>query len=102
MSIKEKQAEIKEWFNTACDPNRQDHRQALIRAARMLYNKQTAHEQNTESTIEHNKVGFNGRDARFGSWLANQPDISVKAAFAARKMLKKYSRQIARMKLGLI
>ncbi len=99
--IRAKQTEIKTWWAT-CDITNPFHRQALLRAARMLYARQTADEQATHTTRNLNGRGFNGRDAEFGSRLAKwEGDLTLKAASGARSMLKKYSRQIAEMSLGM-
>lgn len=65
----------------------------------VLYASQTPQEQNGRATIEPNGVGFNALDAAFGSSLAEQVigkgTLSVKQVAAGRRILHKYTRQIA-------
>ena len=99
--IKAKQAEIKEWWAT-CDIHNPFHRQALLRAARQLFDRQTYSEQESHTTRNRNGRGFTGYDAEFGSRLAKwEGDLDLRAAAGARSMLKKYSRQIAEIALGM-
>lgn len=78
----------------------------LERGIVAIYNKQTSVEQGSEQTIEDNGVGFNGRDANYGSSLARQiqlsqrPEgerLSMKQREAGRRMMKKYAGQLARI-----
>lgn len=43
---------------------------------------------------QRNNIGFNGSDANMGHSLANFPYLSEKQKYRARKILKKYHRQI--------
>lgn len=97
MTLKEKQTEIKNWFTTNFNCQNIKHRQALLRAARMIYSYQTISEQEKANTSHHNDVGFNKFDAGFGTRLAlmKADDISVTTAKQARTMLSKYSKQLA-------
>lgn len=71
---------------------------AVARALVALYERQTADEQSALITTHHNKMGFNGLDARFGSELARKVlkgwTLSPKQLAAARKMLRKYAGQL--------
>ena len=70
----------------------------VIAALMTIYEKQTADEQVSGSTRWENGVGFNGRDAQFGTSLAQQymrfGRLSPKQISAARRMLQKYRRQL--------
>lgn len=96
-SLKNKEQEIRDWFSNKADPENFTHRQAILRAARMLYSRQTIAEQHGQHTNELNNVGFNQYDAGFGSRLArwSKPDIDSKTAKSAISMLKKYAKQLA-------
>ena len=99
--IDAKQQEIKDWWKT-CDPHNPYHRQALLRAARQLFARQTGREQESHKTRNRNGRGFNSYDAEFGSRLAKHPgDMDIQMATGAMKILRKYSRQLAEIKLGI-
>jgi hypothetical protein len=99
--IKNQAQLIKDWFNR-CDINNPKHRAGLKRAAQQIFSRQTEDEQATDDTRWLNGRGFAGRDAEFGSRIAKwNGDITVRMAAGARKMLAKYSRQLAEMKLGI-
>lgn len=86
---------VREWFRT-CDPQQTQVRDHLKRAAKLIWQRQTFAEQEAVSTLVHNGVGYNGRDADFASRIVNwRGTLSVRMAFAARKMLKKYAKQLA-------
>jgi len=89
--------------------NRDD---AVYRGLVAIYERQTADEQSTESTNHLNGVGFNGRDARFGSSLAKQIigwnntpparrtyryPLSRTQLEKGRNLLRKYAGQLARI-----
>jgi len=71
---------------------------AVERAMVVLYHRQTSDEQVSSSTNHLNGRGFNGVDAAFGSSLARQVldgrALSIKQLDHARKMVKKYVRQL--------
>ena len=86
---------VRQWFKT-CDPKATQVRDHLKRAANLIWQRQTFAEQDLVSTIDHNGIGYNGRDADFASRIINwRGTLSVKMAFAARKMLQKYAKQLA-------
>jgi hypothetical protein len=63
-----------------------------------LYAAQEPGERLARATVVQNGAGFNAFDAGFGSSLAEQAiagRLSAKQVGAARKMLRKYARQIA-------
>lgn len=82
---------------------------AVYRALVVLFERQTADEQNSESTNHLNGMGFNGTDARFGSSLAKQViafeqgkskyryPLSRTQLEEARKMVRKYAGQLAKV-----
>ena len=65
----------------------------------VLYASQTPEEQGSRTTHAVNGVGFNMLDAAFGCSLAEQVigkgSLTVKQVSAARKILRKYTTQIA-------
>ena len=77
----------------------------LVRGIVAIYHKQTADEQNSESTIENNGVGFNGCDAEFLSSLAKQAiernfALSQRQIEYGRKKMMKYVGQLTRIANG--
>lgn len=99
--IKAKADEIRGWFDT-CDINKMAHKSALKRAAQMVLSRQTEREVAMEDTVELNGRGFNGLDGNFGTRIAKwRGNITVKMASGAKKMLRKYARQLAEIKLGM-
>ena len=73
----------------------------LYRALKKLYAEQTADEQATGETREHNGKGFNGIDAKFLSsvseFLIARGFLTAKQKTATRQMLKKYTKQLTRL-----
>jgi len=72
---------------------------ATGRALWSLYERQTADEQASNTTREHNGVGFNGRDAEFLSGIAKRlPNygftLTPKQLPHVRRALSKYTRQL--------
>ena len=88
---------------------------AVLKGLVAIYNKQTADEQQTEETRHLNGVGFNGRDAEFGTSLAKrviswnaqhltQPCrqwspmvFTTKQMMYARKMMMRYAGQLCKI-----
>lgn len=81
----------------------------VVRSIVVMFNRQTADEQQDEGTKHNNGIGFNGVDAPFGTSLAKAvlrwqsvPEgqrkypnpLSDKQLNAARKMLKRYVGQL--------
>lgn len=70
----------------------------LMRGVVAIFEKQTYDEQQTESTKEHNGVGFNGVDAEILSSFAKQikagRTLSVKQTAIAQKKMPKYAGQL--------
>lgn len=62
----------------------------------MIWEYQTAAEQDSATTTDDNGVGYNGFDADFASRIINwKGTLTTRMAMAARKMLKKYAKQLA-------
>ena len=89
--------------------------QSVAFAVKVLYDRQTADEQDQHATRERNGVGFNGTDANYGTslhdWMMRWVDgasnryhtrlgvyvrhpLTPKQCQAAGKMLAKYAKQI--------
>jgi hypothetical protein len=70
----------------------------LSRGIVAIFEKQTYDEQQTESTKEHNGVGFNGVDAEILSSFAKQikagRTLSTKQLTIAHKKMPKYAGQL--------
>lgn len=91
--------EIKAWFERI-DPETTQARDGLKKAAKIIWHRQTIKEQNTGRTLDLNGMGFNRYDAEFATRIVNwKGPITPFMALGARKMLKKYSKQIAIDKL---
>lgn len=92
------QDQIKELLDTRTD--------AVERGIVRIYGLQTAEEQQSEATLRHNGVGFASCDARLGSyyakWVMGGRHLSGKHLEKARKMTKKYSRQLVMIANGEI
>ena len=83
---------------------------AVCQALVVLYRKQTASEQRHKEASQRNGVGFNKRDARFGTSLAEQIIrnnaegrrylLSYSQIQWARKIVLKYSGQLAKIANG--
>jgi hypothetical protein len=83
--------------------------QAVYRGLVTIYQRQTADEQNAEDTKHQNGMGFNGRDAKFGTSLAKQViafnegkstyryPLSRTQLESGRKLLRKYAGQLAKV-----
>lgn len=73
----------------------------LEQALLNVYDNQTMDEQDAEVTSHANGVGFNGRDAEFGSSLAKQilagRWLSRNQLAALGRMMPKYWRQLGKM-----
>lgn len=76
----------------------QNSDKAVVRALEVLYAKQTATEQATDQTQEHNGVGFSGRDAEllssFAKFYKRAGFLTEKQMGIARQRLMKYWRQL--------
>jgi hypothetical protein len=102
-TLKERQAKVQKWFDD-CDTRNRGVKTALYRAASMLFDRQTADEQRTDSTRMDNGIGFNSADAGYMSWVVKtffgKPEsMPNKTAIKLKFRLRKYSRQIASIAL---
>ena len=92
MTKKELIAALKERLAT-------DGRWAL-RALTVVYRNQTAYEQATQQTIEHNGIGFSGPDAEILSSFAQQYQrrgtLSPKQMNVLRRKMPSYAGQVMR------
>ncbi len=74
-------------------------RNLLIRPLKRLWDRQTAEEQASWSTNNHNGVGYSKVDAPFAGrmieWYERKGFFSPKQADNIRRMLKKYRGQLA-------
>lgn len=79
----------------------QESRAWTERAVLALYERQTADEKSAGSTVHHNAAGYNAFDAPFMTSLAEQlkqgRHLSNKQLAAARKVLRKYTGQLAKI-----
>lgn len=102
---KDKVQAIKTWLKN-CNPSNPSHQQSLHRAILMIYSCQTADEQATQHTHQLNNRGFNGRDAAFGSAMAEKimdiqqgrsqyATLTPKMYTAIKRMMVKYARQLS-------
>jgi len=93
--LNQKRDEIRAWFDS-CDPKQTQVKDALKRAAKMIWDYQTLAEQEAGETKDHNGVGYGAYDAKFAARIVNwNGTLTDKLAFAARKMLRKYAKQLA-------
>ena len=81
----------------------------LIRGLMAIYQRQTELEKETESTLEHNGVGFSSFDDRFLSGMARQviefeagrskygSPLSPRQFMVLRQRMEKYAMQLARI-----
>jgi hypothetical protein len=71
------------------------------RAIVKLYDRQTRDEQNSDATLHHNNVGFNGGDAPrlsyYAKYIMSGRRLTGRHLEAAQRMTVKYARQILEM-----
>ncbi len=90
-----KRDEIRTWFDN-CDPKETRVRDAIKRGVKLIWQYQTPQEQTEETTRDHNGVGFGAYDARLAARIVNwRGMLTEKMAFAARKLIRKYAKQLA-------
>lgn len=74
------------------------------KAVLALYKRQTSEEQWNYVSFKRNKIGFNAADASIGSnlarWLLAGKHFTDAQLNVARKMLKKYVKQLTRIANG--
>lgn len=97
--LNERRDKIREWFDN-CNPSDTQVRDALKRAAKLIWNRQTDAEKIAEQTHDHNGVGYGAFDVDFATRIVNwNGTITERMASSARKMLRKYARQLAEIAL---
>ena len=71
---------------------------AVERGILAIYENQTQSEKRAEKTIESNNIGFNGVDARLGTYYAKYllsgKHLSGEHLNKARKLIRKYTGQL--------
>ena len=93
--INVKRDEIRAWFDS-CDTTETQTKDALKRAAKMIWDYQTLSEQDSATTQDHNGVGYNGYDADFAHRIVKwKGTLTDRMALAACRMLRKYALQLA-------
>lgn len=101
-----------DWSKEEILPMLESNNKAVYRALEVLLERQTADERQSENTVHSNGRGFNARDAKFGTDLANRVihwrsgkstylyPLTAYQLAAARRMLRKYAGQLARVANG--
>ena len=99
-TLKEREAKVRQWFEE-CDTRNPETRKSLLRAVKMIYDRQTRSEQQSSTTHLDNGVGFNKPDASFFTFVAQTFHTSMpnRHAIKCKFRLKKYARQIAEIAL---
>lgn len=71
---------------------------AALRALKVVYDNQTASEQEWETTRDNNGIGFTGVDAKIMTsihkWHVNKGYVSPKQMKVIRRKIRKYWRQV--------
>lgn len=97
--VNQERDKLRAWFDS-CDPTQTQVKDALKRVAKMIWEYQTPAEQDAAETIDHNGVGYGAYDVKFAYRLVHwKGTFTNQLAMAARKMLRKYARQLAVIKL---
>jgi len=96
----DKEKAIRKWFEE-CDTRNPPVRAHLLRAVKMIYDRQTSSEQMSSTTRVVNNIGFNSADAGYFSWVAQtfRTSIPNKVAVKCKFRMKKYARQLAEIAL---
>ncbi len=93
--LNQRRDKIRAWFDN-CDPAQTQVRDNLKRAAKLIWQRQTIAEQDAGETHDHNGIGYGAYDAKFAERIVKWHGMLTESmAIAARKMLKKYARQLA-------
>ena len=73
----------------------------LERAILAIFERQTFQEQRVEQTLEFNKIGFNGPDARkmtyYANWIRRGNHLDGEFLEDAKKRILKYSKQLEKI-----
>jgi hypothetical protein len=103
---------MKKWTKEEIQTLLNTNPSAVVRGILAIYEYQTAHEKAAHLTEEHNGVGFNALDAeiltslakQILSWQGERPaerkynfPLSVKQLELAKKKMKKYAGQLAKI-----
>lgn len=96
----------KKWTKTEIQANLICSNLWLYQGLLAVYERQTADEQNSEYSKYNNKVGFSSADSTFLTSIAKQAldrrRLSEKQVEITRKLMLKYSGQLAKIANGLI
>lgn len=91
---------VRTWIQN-CNVDNDKHRAALSRALLFLYSRQTADEQNSQTTNHDNGMGFSGFDAEFLSSVAQgvqrYGNMTPRQAMVVKKRLARYAGQLLLM-----
>lgn len=99
-------AQSKQWTVEEIRAKLESDYKWLFRGLIAIYKRQTADEQEAETTNHNNKIGFNGPDARFMSRMArkamdpNDRGFTDKQVFSIRSKMLKYAGQLQRISSG--
>jgi hypothetical protein len=97
-------AEAKTWTEDDIKALLERSDEAVERGIVRIFNLQTADEQASDTTKHHNKVGFSGVDASYGSylakWVKSSKHLTGKYLASARKMTIKYAGQLTKVANG--
>lgn len=106
MTTQASEMRSKTWTQDEIKTKIQDNQEWLERAVLAIYQRQTEDEQIHEATIEHNKVGFSGVDAKYMSWIAgwiaSGRHLSGKHLDKTRTRMTKYAGQLTKIANGQI
>ena len=99
MTAQAAHVDVKIWTRDDIVALLETSNKAVVRAIKQLYARQTSDEQSTKTTRVANGRGFNAKDAPFLSDIARKlprynDQMTPKQTAVARKMLKKYWRQL--------
>ena len=87
--------DIRAWFDN-CNPNTTQARDNIKRAAKLIWDRQTLAEQDSEETHDDNGIGYGAFDAKFAARIVHwNGTLTPRMAFAGRKMIRKYAKQLA-------
>ena len=93
--LNQKADEIRAWFDS-CDPTTTRVKDGLKRAAKLIWANQTLAEQDAQETHDRNGVGYGAYDTQFAARIVQWNGmLTDKMAMGARKMLRKYAKQLA-------
>ena len=94
-------AERKVWTRGEIEELLRSNPRAVERAMMAVWERQTADEQNTDTTKHHNGIGFSGWTARFGSyyakWCRSGRRLTGKHLERARKIALHHAGQLTRI-----